>query len=321
MSTQLISVIRAVLVALLLSSPLAWHSVDSGVAKQSELEITVLANQQYRDGDTDALLDVYFPMSASRLPTIIWTHGGAWVAGSKDDHAPYYEQLASEGYAVISLNYSLGGSAKYPTAIVQINDAFAYIQANAERFQVDPNRIVLAGDSAGAQLTSQMAAIVTNPEFAAEMKITPSLQPGQLRGVILFCGIYDIPVFLEQGGDTGGVVGGVFTFGTGAVIGMYTGSSEPDSIAAGQMSTINHLTANFPPTFISGGNNDPLTDTQSVPFAERLQEFGVTTTSLFFPVDHEPALGHEYQFDLNLTDAQAVFAQMLNFLETVTVIR
>ncbi|CAN5489100.1 alpha/beta hydrolase [soil metagenome] len=318
MRTRPLSFSQVVLVALMLCSQMAWGSADIGVAAQSDPEVTVLANQQYRDGDDDALLDVYFPNAETRLPTIVWTHGGAWVAGSKDDHAPYYELLASEGYTVISLNYSLGGSAKYPTAIFQINEAFAFIQESAEQFRVNTERIVLAGDSAGAQITSQLAAIITNPEFAAEMEITPSLQPEQLRGVVLYCGIYDIPTFLEQGDDEGGVAGGMFTVGTSAVIGIYTGSSEPDSVAAGQMSTINHVTADFPPAFISGGNNDPLTDTQSVPFAAQLNSLGIETTTLFFLADHEPALGHEYQFDLDLVDAQNAFTQMLDFLTSIT---
>lgn len=157
--------------------------------------ISSSVDQPYRSGDDDARLDVYFPETVGpdeRLPTVVWTHGGAWISGHKDDAAPYFQLIAAEGYAVASVGYSMAPGATYPTPIHQVNDALAYIQQNAARFHVDPDRIVLAGDSAGAQITSQIAALVTKPSYAAELGLTPSLVPPQLRGAILFCGIYDM---------------------------------------------------------------------------------------------------------------------------------
>jgi acetyl esterase/lipase len=58
------------------------------------------------------------------------------------------------------------------------------------------------------------------------------------------------------------------------------------------------LTADYPPAFISAGNADPLAP-QSVALARRLQATGVAVETLFFPDDHGPPLGHEYQFDLD----------------------
>jgi acetyl esterase len=86
--------------------------------------ITTIANQQYLQNDKDAQLDVYFPeetASGQKLPVVIWTHGGAWLSGSKDNDAAYFKLLAAEGFTVIALNYSLAPGKIYPTAIHQLN--------------------------------------------------------------------------------------------------------------------------------------------------------------------------------------------------------
>ncbi|HWV22941.1 MAG TPA: hypothetical protein VNZ58_02020, partial [Thermomicrobiales bacterium] len=87
--------------------------------------------------------------------------------------------------------------------------------------------------------------------------------------------------------------------------------------ALAQMSTIDHVTAEFPPAFISGGNGDPLTPTQSKPLAAKLEGLGVDVTTLFFPDDHEPPQPHEFQFNLDTPEAQQALDESVNFLEQV----
>jgi len=175
---------------------------------------------------------------------------------------------------------------------------------------VDTTRLVLAGDSAGAQLVSQLATLTTVPRYAAELQLTPALQPDQLAGVILHCGYYDMRTFI----DRGLLAPAVFRWGIGTVVRAYTGDRATDSAAIRQMSTIDHITADFPPTFIAGGNADPLTDAQSRPFAERLNDLGVDVTTRFVPPDHRPALGHEFQFNLDNEDGADVLRRTVTFL-------
>jgi acetyl esterase/lipase len=208
----------------------------------------------------------------------------------------------------------------YPTSIHQVNDALAYIQQNAARFHLDPDRVVLAGDSAGAQITSQIAALVTNPAYAAELRLTPSLAPPQLRGAILFCGIYDMRAFLANDHlpGNGGLMARLTRWGADEAMWAYTGSRDHDSATLRQMSSIDHATAAFPPTFMSGGNEDPLTDAQSRPLSAMLAGLGIEVTTLFYPPDHQPGLAHAYQFDLDNADGQNALAQMLRFLKQYT---
>ena len=294
-------------------------NVKTAMEAHAPQGIVMIENEHYRDGDKTAYLDVHFPETAARdgvkLPTVIWTHGGAWISGSKSDAIPYFQLISEQGYTVIALNYALGPDSTYPTAVHQLNDALAFIQKNADRYHVDTSQIFLAGDSAGAQLTSQLATLITNPDYATELGITPALKSEQLRGLVLNCGIYDMHAYFDNGNEKGT---GLLVWGTNLVVWAYTGNRSQDSTAVQQMSTINYVTSAFPPTYISGGNADPLTEGQSKPFATKLESLGVETSPLFYADDHEPALGHEYQFKLDNADGQNALTATLKFLKDHT---
>lgn len=270
--------------------------------------IEAILDVPYRPGSNFTTMDVFYPEgTTTSLGTVIWTHGGAWVSGNKSNDRVYFELLASHGFTVIGLNYTYGPEATYPTAVFELNDAHRFILDNAEKFHVDPERIVLAGDSAGAQLSSQMANIITSPGYAAEMKITPALKSSALKGVVLNCGIYDMTTLLGQKGILG--------WGDDVALWAYTGDRDvANSPALSQMSALNHVTSAFPPTYISGGNADPLTKENSRPFAQKLESLGVPVTSLFWPTNYVPALPHEYQFRLNLDAAQVALKETVVFL-------
>lgn len=267
----------------------------------------------YADAGHGTTLDVWFPESVAEttetLPTIVWIHGGGWVAGDKSQIANYLKTLASHGFTVIGINYSLAPDQKYPKPVHQTNQALAYIKANAARLHADTSRIVLAGDSAGAHIAAQVAAITTSSSYASEVGVLPSLQPSELVGTVLNCGPYVPPMVRDATG-----LGGWFVK---TVAWAYIGTKDFDAPVMAQADLIAHTTASFPPAWISGGNNDPLT-AQGKAFATHLSSLGVDVETLFYATDHKPALGHEYQFDLTLTDSKRALAETVSFLHRVT---
>lgn len=273
---------------------------------------------QYAEGSTQphvkpskfTKLDVFYPEGTTEpLGTVIWTHGGAWVSGNKEFDRTYFELLASKGFTVVGLNYTYGPEGQYPTAVFELNQAHQYLLEHATELHIDPNRVALAGDSAGAQLTSQLGALITDPIYAEQMSFTPVLEPAQLKGLVLNCGVYDLTTLLGQKGILG--------WGDDASLWAYTGDRDlANSAAIAEMSTLNHVTSAFPPSYISGGNADPLTAGNSKPFAAKLQSLGVDVTELFWPTEYTPALPHEYQFRLNLDAAQDALAATTAFLNT-----
>jgi acetyl esterase len=143
--------------------------------KHAPPDVVALTNEHYGDED-DMLLDVVRPPSAAgRLPLVLWVHGGGWVGGSKDELTSYFKLVASDGYVVAGPRYSLAPEHRYPTPPRQMMQALQHLQASAERYQIDPDRIAIAGDSAGAQIAAQLGALVTTPGYADAVGVTPSI--------------------------------------------------------------------------------------------------------------------------------------------------
>jgi acetyl esterase/lipase len=321
-------VLSVVLAAVVITSITPWPSAmlirsvfeQGGTATAEEMDrhvpenasLRVMEGIPYLEGDDGLTLDVFTPAEEGEaLPTVVWIHGGAWISGSSADVDPYMRILADAGYTAIAVNYTLGPEAIYPTAVRQLNDAFAYIDAHADELSVDPSTIVIAGDSAGGQLASQMATLSTNPEYAELMDMRPALAADQIAGVILNCGVYDMRAMTELPGIVG--------WGFKIALWSYTGTKEWAAESPGAtMSTIEFVTSDFPPTYISGGNGDGLTWLEGIPMAQRLRSLDVPVTDVFWPADHEPALPHEYQFHLDLEEAQHALGETLEFLESVT---
>ncbi|HXR43944.1 MAG TPA: alpha/beta hydrolase [Pseudolysinimonas sp.] len=281
---------------------------------QSSVPLTEHLGVQYSDGSAggNTTLDAFSPAAGTDpLPVVVWIHGGAWISGDRTNVDPYLRILAAHGYAAVSLNYTIAPEAVYPTAVRQLNEALGYLQEHAAELRIDPDRVVLAGDSAGAQLASELATLTTNPEYAHLLGISPALSPSQLVGTVLNCGVYDLSTMAD--------LTGVAAWGFKIALWAYTGTQNWSASYQGTtMSTIDFVTKDFPPTYISGGNGDGLTWIESVPMSNRLKGLGVDVTSVFYSADHEPSLPHEYQFHLDGSDARSALQKTLDFLAVVT---
>jgi acetyl esterase/lipase len=285
----------------------AQSTIDEMTSYIPDTPLQTQTGVEYKTGST---FDVFSPEgTTTALPTVVWIHGGAWISGAQRDVDPYLRIIAAEGYTTIGLSYPIAPEAVYPTAVRDINDALAYIKAHAAELNVDSSRIVLAGDSAGAQLASQMTTLTVNPEYADLLGIRPALLKSDLVGTILHCGVYDLRAMAD--------LSGIVAWGFKTSLWAYTGTKDWSATYAGAtMSTIDFVTADMPPTFISGGNGDGLTWLQSVPYSNRLKDAGVPVTELFWPATHEPELPHEYQFHLNFDEARQARDRTFDFLST-----
>ncbi len=284
-----------------LVDPPAGYSLIARTVTEQRVAVTV------PDAPT-VHLDIYTPdgAAATPRPVILWVHGGGFISGSAAAIADYSTMLAHAGYTVASLDYNLAPGSKYPVPVLQDNAALRYLRANASRFGGDPTRIVLGGDSAGAQITSQVAAVQTDPALASSMGITAAVPPGTLRGVVLFCGIYDMST-----------VGGSGFPAMRTYLWAYTGTRDFTSYPEiGQLSTVQHITAQYPPTLLSDGDADPFRF-QETELASALKSHGVPLTQVLWNGTGDD-LGHEYQFKFNLPEARTAFQRTLDFLAATT---
>jgi acetyl esterase len=116
-------------------------------------------------------LDAHVPEGEGPFPAIVIVHGGAWVTGDRRRSVePLFDPLSDAGFAWFSISYRLANVAdpkSTPTiaasmallggAIEDVRSAVAYVRANAPDYNVDPQRIAVLGESAGAQLAAMAA--------------------------------------------------------------------------------------------------------------------------------------------------------------------
>jgi acetyl esterase/lipase len=153
---------------------IASAALPSGVRK--------IADQTYlRYGVRCLKLDMYLPHSPAASPVVIFVHGGGWRAGFRSEFVPMAVRLAQQGYASVTISYRLSGEAPYPAAVYDVRAALRWVRENAARYRLDPQRMVLAGGSAGGQIAS-LAAV-------AGQKFDP--EAGAVQAVINIDGLSD----------------------------------------------------------------------------------------------------------------------------------
>jgi acetyl esterase len=97
------------------------------------------------------------PKALGTLPAILYMHGGGWVLGNADTHDRLVRQLAvGTGAAVVFVEYDRSPEARYPVAIEQGYATAQWIVREGAANQLDPNRIAVAGDSAGGNMTAAL---------------------------------------------------------------------------------------------------------------------------------------------------------------------
>ena len=248
--------------------------------------------QEYRDiaygsHGTDNLLDVYIPEgTAQPLPTIVSIHGGGYVYGSKEIYRRYGMDMARRGFAFVNFNYRLAPKWKFPTPLCDTNAVMQWIVKNAHRYHLDPQKIFLVGDSAGAQLASQYAAMWAEPEYAAlfQLKI-PRIH---IRALGLNCGMYDMSALVGQKRK------GLHL--------DYLGKDLPS--ADPRFRVLENITDRYPPAFITTACHDFLRDCAE-PMFNFLTETGVEAQWRCYGRDDDKTVGHVFHVNILLPEAVA----------------
>lgn len=142
--------IRALFLVLLFTS--------SVQAQQSELPagVEMISDVVYaRSGGCDLKLDLFLPKSGvGPYAVVIYIHGGGWRSGSRRQFYGYAAQMATFGFAGVTIDYRLSPEARYPAAVEDCRAAIRWIRANATKYNLDPKRIGVAGQSAGGHLAA-----------------------------------------------------------------------------------------------------------------------------------------------------------------------
>ncbi len=148
----------------------------------------------YGSGKHAHKLDVFQPTDATieRLrPVVMYVHGGGFEVCSKDTHWMMAQAYAHAGYVVFNINYRLAPKHSFPKPLQDVCAAYLWVLDNAARFGGDAARIVVAGESAGANLVSSLALInaIERPESWARAVFRRNAAPA---AVVAACGLFEV---------------------------------------------------------------------------------------------------------------------------------
>lgn len=143
-------------------------------------------------GNPFQTLDIWRPKHAkAKAPVVLYLHGGGFRILSKETHWVMALGFARQGYVVVNANYRLAPEHPFPAAVQDACAAYTWLVAHADELSVDLSRLIVAGESAGANLTLAVAvaAVTRRPEpFAQEVFAT-----GVVPKVILpACGLLQV---------------------------------------------------------------------------------------------------------------------------------
>ena len=236
----------------------------------------VVRNIEYKPG---LKLDIYQPTTKvyEKAPVIVYVHGGAWIGGFKESlNFNRFNQaintLRESGYAIVSVNYTLGKPNKspFPDCIKDASDAVSWLTQNSALYNFDVLNIGLIGESAGAHIAMMLAYSQDSVKFNYVVDI---YGPNQLAGILHSPLIDTLNSFVGKFPDSyrPRLSPEKYIFGL---------DPKQDSACVTEMvqaySPYNYLTSSVPPTLIIQGDCDRIVPLiQSTSLQTRLDSLGV----------------------------------------------
>ncbi|MEO8778973.1 MAG: alpha/beta hydrolase fold domain-containing protein [Rhodanobacter sp.] len=232
-----------------------WHDGGPAMAATQDMQVPTVCGEVH--------VRLYRPCkSIEPHPALIYLHGGGWTMFSIDTHERVMRELAARaGVVVIGIDYALSPEAKFPFALHQIEGVVRWVASHANQLEVDPKRLAIGGDSAGANLA-----------VGVSLLLRDAGDPGLLQGMLLFYGCFT-NVVSERSANGYGAEGNLLS--SAEMEGYWrnylaTPADALDPLASPLLARLEGL----PPTFQVIAQCDVLAE-QNAAFAIRLREAGV----------------------------------------------
>ena len=236
------------------------------------------------------LLDLYLPpKSSTPAPLVVWIHGGAWRAGSKDS-VPVARWL-QQGFAIASVEYRLSPMAKFPAQIHDIKAAIRWLRGNAETYAIDSERFIIAGSSAGGHLAALVGVsngLETLDGDLGDFRSTSS----DVQAIVSFFGASNLESILSQSTPHG------LSVRVPALELLLGGQPDQKQQLAKLASPVTHVDTADPPLWLIHGDADP-----QMPI-EQSRELQQRYADLKLKVDFEIVKNGKHGGDGFFTDEQ-----------------
>lgn len=289
-----------------LSPPVAMS--QSGIATGG---VKALMNVAYTNiaGQAEHL-DLYMPTGpapAGGRPVVLALPGGGWRWVRRSDLGVTVSDLAKYGYVVAVADYAFAsatlGTHVWPTNIEDVRQAVRWLKTNAGRFQIDPNKVAVWGESAGGHLANLLATDPNGPLLALNGKTTGQTTPGEVsasvQAVIDFYGPTDLTTLYQEAPKDQ------------AFLQTFLGGSPSQYPAQYQdASPVDHVSPSTPPFLIYQGTADTANvPAQAAELDQALTKAGVPHQITYFQ-------GVPHGFRLQPLPGVNLLPQILSFLNT-----
>jgi acetyl esterase/lipase len=256
-----------VLLALVSPALAQPRTLDLPAAVAASQGMRVVPNVVYaRANGWEGKLDIYAKRSPTPVPTVIYIHGGGWVQGSKETYQLRLLPYLAMGYSVVNVEYRLANVSLAPAAIEDCRCALRWVIAHAKDYGLDPDRLVLAGDSAGGHLALTTGMLTTGAGF--DRTCQTSAEP-KVAAIVDLYGITDIADLLDGPGKKPFPENWPYTV-------QWLGNQANRAELAKATSPLTYVRAGVPPTISIHGDADPTVPySHSVRLQEALQKAGV----------------------------------------------
>jgi acetyl esterase/lipase len=205
--------------------------------------------------DPRQVLDIYAPKDARNAPVVVFFYGGSWNSGRRQDYAFAGRAFAARGFVTVVADYRLVPQVRYPAFVEDGAATVAWTRANIARHGGNPDRIGVAGHSAGGYIAMMLA---LDPRWLAAAGAS-----GAIKAVVGIAGPYDIAPF-AAGGSAEAAFG-----------------AAPD---ARDTQPIAHARSTAPPALLLTGDEDVTVRPRNVTaLAAALKAAGATVETRVYP--------------------------------------
>ena len=236
--------------------------------------------------DWEGKLDLYLPPNNNqKTPVIINIHGGGWNHGSKDQQGGF-NPFFKERFAVANIEYRMTPQATAPAAIEDTRCALIYLIKNAQALNIDVNKVIMMGGSAGGHLALMGGLLASNSIFDTNCLGIKNVK---------------VAVIIDKYG-----IADVWDWGYGKNITSksalnWLGNKKNDSLYAASVSPMSYVNKLSPPTLIIHGDVDPTVPyQQSIALYKKYQSVGVKSEFIIVPGGLHGKFDKEKNNELNI---------------------
>ena len=246
-------------------------------------QVRVVPNVVYeRANGWEGKLDIYARRNQGATPaqpgpptpTVIFIHGGGWVQGTKEGSALRALPYIAMGYSVVNVEYRLANVSLAPAAIEDCRCALRWIVAHAKEYNLDPDRLIVAGESAGGHLALTTGMI---PASAGFDRTCYQMNEPRVAAIVDFFGITDIADLLDGPNKKPFPESWPYTV-------QWLGNQPNRAELAKAASPLTYVKSGMPPTIMIHGDADNLVPYEhSIKLRDALQQAGVPNELITIP--------------------------------------